>query len=93
MRRKRMPQGMWTYTFIQIYLNRQNFDYCKYHSSGKLTSSPIQEQSVFVSLLYVQMRSNIILIDMNIFFGLISNGDKTLFIAFSGNFDKTFLKK
>lgn len=52
---KRMPEGMRTDCLFKIYFYRQVFDYRKNHRPGKLFTSPVKKQRVFMSFLNIEM--------------------------------------
>src|SRR3970040_579013 len=89
---KRMPKSMWAYFLVQFYLDRQIFYDGENHGSCELAPSPVQKQSISKLFLYIQMNSNAVLINMNIFLRRFPDRHKPIFIAFPGYFDKSFIK-
>src|SRR5690625_3666632 len=90
---KGMSEGMGTHLFFDACGLSQSFYDRKDHGPGELGAPAVEKQDIFRMSFYRQVDTDLVLIYQNVSYGCRRDGNKTLFVSFTGDPDKSFFKE
>jgi len=89
---KRMSKGMRRDVFVDSGLNSQRFNKVENHYATELPSASIQKKKIFLTRLYSLVLPNMLLVLIDVFHGIATNGYQSFFISFANDADKPFFR-
>src|SRR5690606_32826455 len=88
-----MSEGMRGYIFFQIDFLGQLFDQGKDHGPAQPFAPAAQKNYIAVFPIYWKVWPNLLDVDFDVFYVMLANGDKSLFVALAGDPDEPLVKK